>query len=508
MPPRSRKEAVAAVIHNQIVRKLGILWRSVADLLADNGPEKSGRISVGLVKAKNGVAPAIFLKGRRDIHADWQIPTLVLDATIQSDLVRHFWPTMKVTADIRLQMPHQHVTQCVDRSFSKSQLNKASGLRDVHAIICREARRHTGQVLVAVQQEIEEALPELGPFPRNVELAHHNAIEGKDQWGPGPDRKGVDALIVVGRTAPSPVEVEKIAEALTGVAIERHHGWYSKASTAREMADGTFRAAETDRHPNPIAEAIRWQIAEGQLVQIIGRARGVNRTPHNAVDILVMTNAPLPIPAERLITAADLAPSPADFMMAAGGVSFENPADASTSYQHIWATREVAKKAMERHAKAILGTNRNKEYLITVCPQDRREGPSNVRVGYQLPGHGKRPSIAWVDLDLVSDPEAWLTERLGPLANFALDPANQEAVVVPSLPEIRGGYGEDRPRVAVPTFCAASRPVGRVPGPEVEPDLDFRLPTLPPSPLRRDCAEYAHPSPGLIEREVVGTKPR
>jgi hypothetical protein len=42
-----------------------------------------------------------------------------------------------------------------------------------------------------------------------------------------------------------------------------------------------------------------------------------------SLDILVMTNAPLPIPAERLITAADLAPSPADFMMAAGGVSFE-----------------------------------------------------------------------------------------------------------------------------------------------------------------------------------------
>ena len=52
-------------------------------------------------------------------------------------------------------------------------------------------------------------------------------------------------------------------------------------------------------------------------------------------------------------------------------MSFENPADASTSYQHIWATRNAAKKAMEKHGKGILGTNRNKEYLITVCPQDR-----------------------------------------------------------------------------------------------------------------------------------------
>ena len=70
------------------------------------------------------------------------------------------------------------------------------------------------------------------------------------------------------------------------------------------MADGIFRPAETDRHPNVIAEAIRWHIAEGELIQIIGRARGVNRTRDNPVDILVMTNAPLPIPVERLITAA------------------------------------------------------------------------------------------------------------------------------------------------------------------------------------------------------------
>ena len=110
------------------------------------------------------------------------------------------------------------------------------------------------------------------------------------------------------------------------------------------MADGTFRPAETDRHPNVVAEAVRWHILEGELIQIIGRARGGNRTKDNPVDILVMTNAPLPIPVEHLISASDLDPSPADFMMAAGGVSFENPADASTSYQHIWVGRPARVK--------------------------------------------------------------------------------------------------------------------------------------------------------------------
>jgi putative DNA primase/helicase len=199
----------------------------------------------------------------------------------------------------------------------------------------------------------------------------------------------------------------------------------------------TLTSHESTRAKN--AEA-RWHIAEGELIQIIGRARGVNRTAANPVDVLVLTSTPLPIPVERLITASDIDPSPADVMMAAGGVSFENPADASTSYQQIWATRNAAKKAMEKHREGILGSNRNEEYLITVRPQDRREGPSHVRVDYQLPGHGKRRSTAWVDPHLVSDPEAWLTERLGPLANFALGPANQDAVVVPSLLEIPGSF--------------------------------------------------------------------
>ncbi len=428
MSRKSRKEAVRAVTHNKIVGKLATLWKAVGHLVADDGPEKSGWISIGMTQTTEGTAPTIHIKGRRPVHESWHVPTLMLDATMQPGLVRHYWPTMELTADIRLQAPYQHVRQVRDRSYSKAQLAKTSGLRHAHAIVCREARRYTGRVLVVAQKDVEEALATVGSLPINVETGHHNAVAGRDEWGPGPGRKGIEALIVIGRTAPSPAAVESMAEALTGIAIDPLRGWYEKADAAYEMADGLFRPTETDRHPHITAEAIRWHIAEGELIQIIGRARGVNRTRDNPVDVLVMTNAPLPIPVERLITASDLDPSPADVMMAAGGVSFENPADAATSYQHIWASRNAAKKAMEKHREGILGSNRNKEYLITVRPQDRREGPSHVRVDYQLPGHGKRPSTAWVDPHLVSDPEAWLTERLGPLANFALGPANQEPI--------------------------------------------------------------------------------
>jgi putative DNA primase/helicase len=104
------------------------------------------------------------------------------------------------------------------------------------------------------------------------------------------------------------------------------------------MADGSFMAAEIDRHPDPLAEAIRWQICEGELVQIIGRARAVNRSAADPVDVLVLTDTPLPLPLDGVLSASDLAPSPGDLMLAKRGIAFENARHAATAYPCIWGT--------------------------------------------------------------------------------------------------------------------------------------------------------------------------
>jgi putative DNA primase/helicase len=64
---------------------------------------------------------------------------------------------------------------------------------------------------------------------------------------------------------------------------------YKRHAATRDTVDGPV-LTEVERHPHPIAEAIRWQIREGEVVQAIGRARGVNRTAANPVDVLVMTD--------------------------------------------------------------------------------------------------------------------------------------------------------------------------------------------------------------------------
>jgi putative DNA primase/helicase len=304
----------------------------------------------------------------------------------------------------------------VDASFSKRRLlANPHKLREVHALLASVGRTYAPKrVLVVVQKAIEEELPKLGKLPPNVELAHHNAVEGRDGW------KDVPAQVVVGRTAPSPANVEDLAEALTGSAVLRLDGWYPRACVTREMADGGVLEAEGDRHADAIAEAVRWQICEGQLVQIIGRARGVNRTKADPVKMLVLTDVPLPMPTDRTITAKEIDPSPGDLMLAAGGIAFESSADAAAAYPQLWESARAAEKALER---AISGAETDISELVSSYTGLSASAPEIPhlplrRIRYQKDGQRQRPAVAWADLSVCPDPRARLTELFGELALY------------------------------------------------------------------------------------------
>jgi putative DNA primase/helicase len=357
--------------------------------------------------------PTLAIKGRQDVHKDWRVPTLHLDANLNLDLLRWHWPTVQQIADVAVSAPHQRVDQVTDSPYAPDRFvgkdpSSFRNLRGLHALVCTFARDYAPRTLLLVaQKDVEKALKRLG-LPANVDTAHHNDIAGKDLWGPQPGKPGAAALVVIGRTAPKPSDVERIAEALTGRAVEPLPYWYAKAQTAREMADGTWIAAEADRHPDPIAEAVRWTICEGEVVQIVGRPRGVNRTAADPVDVLVMTDTVLPVQLADTLAASDLAPTPVDLMLAAGGIAYANPAHAAEAYHGVlWDNREAAKKAMER----AVG-----DKLLKGDPLLKRSVPNCLTVTYQKAGARQRPATATVDLIRHADPAAALTAALGPLA--------------------------------------------------------------------------------------------
>jgi putative DNA primase/helicase len=305
-------------------------------------------------------------------------------------------------------MPHVTVRQVVGAPVSGHKLIDGRDQRAkdnttainhqmaIHRFARMEARgkRH---VLLVAQQQVETRLITMG-LPEMVQTTHHNAAAGIDDW------KNVDQLQTFGRTAPGPHEVEYMAAALTGQALPLSEpgGWYSRESGGITMADGTGRPMIMDRHGHPVAEAVRWAICEGQLIQIIGRARGVNRTPADPCEIVLVTNVVLPIAVHEIVPWQ--APDRFDEMALRGAV-LENAADMARAYPDLWESHDAARKARQRS-----GTNAYNSISIKAFVP--------LLVSYRPVGRGQKDRKALFDQAVIGDPRTWLEDRLGPLAMY------------------------------------------------------------------------------------------
>lgn len=421
MPLADRLEAMRTADANADLNRRVMLWREVEALLRSGNEASSRAEVVSLYEPKTGMVRAIRLKGRRTIKAGWQVRTTILDATLQPALLREIWPDVVVhDVGLVLAAPHRHIVQVVDRAFSLAMLDaddpriadnrkerrrREANLRRLHLLIGRQARGFaSGRVLVVAQKRIVALLQAIGPLPDNIVWAHHGAVTGRDDWG------DVRAVIVIGRSMPPPAAVERQAEALTGkpIACLPRGKWYPLVDAVRDLTDGSQVATETVRHPDPVAEAFRWRACEGELVQIIERARGVNRlTDQTRVDIMVLTDAPLPLPIETMILADDvMMPRVEDRMLVAGGVVLSSSEHAATAYDGIWDDGNTLRVQRYRERERANGA-------------DWQPTPGLRRIGYRLALNGAHHETALYDPARVPDIAAWLTDRLGPLAVVA-----------------------------------------------------------------------------------------
>ena len=276
-----------------------------------------------------------------------------------------------------------------------------------------EARRHAGRVLVVCNKRVRARLEALG-MPGNVELAHFNALRGLDRW------HDVVALIVVGWTLPAASVLEQQVGALTGAALPATG--YQRAEARRELADGTCILSETWRHPNPVAEALRWSACEAELIQAIGRGRGVRRTATSPLDVLVLGEAVLPFPVE--LVPLDH-PGSDDVQFAHGAIAYAEPSHAARAYPQLYMSANATRMAWSRWRTASY-----KQLPIGECAPP----PDHVRVRYQRAGAGQRPAEAVIDLARCPDPRAAVEHAQGILAAFELPepPSATNASVSPA----------------------------------------------------------------------------
>lgn len=424
---------------NRTIRAMDAVWDAVADLVSDDGPDVSGRLQ--LVRDKRGVR-SLRVAGRSDVHADWNAPTLLIDALHDPELLQWFWPLVENKGHVRIAAPYQRVRQAAGKSHSLTHLSptlggseedkktRAKNRRNLRAVILRLARQAGGRTLVVGNKSVVQAME----FPPHVETAWFGAVAGRDDW------KDVRLIVIVGRPQPNPADVEWMAGALTGRAVQKlgqdkgvndpdvepAESWYPMGDAFRFERNGdeiSCRLTTADRHPDDLCERIRSRTCVGEIVQAIGRGRGVIRTKATPLDVVVLTDVPMLLPVDEFLPDDAVKVTPFDLMLAKGGIAFENGAIAAIAYPKLWGTPGAGRRAVERARREIGDTNpfiatfAYNESPIGECRNHRLLCPL---VSFRRIGSGERKQLAIYDPRIVVEPRVALEKLIGPLAKFEM----------------------------------------------------------------------------------------
>jgi putative DNA primase/helicase len=427
MDPDRRREILGRLAGNRQRRREGTLWREVAAFLErpDQAPE-SGRILRVEARAEDG---ATFMAWRivrlAPIAKGWRAPTLLLDATARPEdrpVLRATFPGLRddLGGEVIGATPHLRVSVITGRKVSKAALAASPKLhREVAAWTATklrelDARTHVdterGRALLVGNASLEAKLEADGLRLPRVDHGHFNALRGRDAW------RDARLAVIAGRTAPPPQAVELIAGAISGRACEvrvEAGAWYAREAAPLVIAGELVGETTRDRHPDPLAEAIRWQACEAEILQAAGRLRAVGRDADRPAD-LALIGCPLPDGLEVDAVEAWQAPGPVETMLALGGVAPLSAPAAAACFPEIFPSADAAEAALARAggSRHSLREGLYKGMSGTSPPRGA------IVYRYRQAGPGRRSVLALVDPAACPDPRAWLEARLGPLAMF------------------------------------------------------------------------------------------
>jgi putative DNA primase/helicase len=440
-----RVDAIAAATRADLLRELRLiretnvnarratrLWRNVEDLLADDGPDLSGRVELVTIDGNGklsdeGSARAFRLFGVEKLGKAWrELPALHLDATADMALIKLRVPHAELVAKVEASEPHVTVHQVVGRTFGKVALEHGRAADDARRFALARAAEHGGRWLIVASKVAADEWRDI--LPSNVTVAHWGAVRGLDSF------KDVRGIVCVGRWGITPDAVGRMAGVITGRAVPRLDGGFPIEAVTLTAADGSSRTIDADRHPDATAEAVRRSLVNAELVQAIGRGRGVQRGPDSPLVVYVLGNTPLPVP---LASLSDWQPIDCHTaMLADTGAWLESPTDAAA------VTGQTPRAVQLQRQRSRLCSSSIRYSLI----ENEHHLPDGLAAGtYQRKGAGRAETRIVYDRARIPDPQAWLEAQLGPLVFFeadqAIDNSHREtveapAIVVPDLPAI------------------------------------------------------------------------
>jgi hypothetical protein len=109
-------------------------------------------------------------------------------------------------------------------------------------------------------------------------------------------------------------------------------------------AVGTVRVTA---HEHAKAELLRAAICDDELIQAIGRGRGINRTAEDRLVVHILADVALPLVHDR-VTPWNLVKPDLFQRMLLAGIAVDSPGDAAVLHPEIFTSRSAAEKAYQR----------------------------------------------------------------------------------------------------------------------------------------------------------------
>ena len=361
--------ALAQRLEQRPLNRLLMFWRAIGELL--NGLEKNTpkivlKRNVSLPRGE-GKADFIYLYDYNLIDGKfWLVPKIVLDGTLPELLVQpHNMPKLTVH-HIDVETPNVYVRQITDKLLSASMMipdamaserkNKERWrnvirLKDYLLVQTTRLRRRAVTVddkavciVVVCQKELEVALHQLG-LPEGVATAHFNAMAGLDKF------RKIPKIVIVGRMEPRPTDIAHMATVIKSICRETIGSgeWYPTSPRRLDpKSSPSIYDIPNSSHPDPLTDEIREQICEAQLIQAIGRPRGVRRTADNPLEVDILTNVVLPIEVDREVIWKHVVPDAFEAEFALNGVLALTKGEMARLHPHRWKTPDAAKYALKQ----------------------------------------------------------------------------------------------------------------------------------------------------------------
>lgn len=294
------------------------------------------------LKIQNGEYGLEFvISGMKTINPAYlAAPLLILDATAQSDIVamlvgQPLAHHAKIEARENITI-EQDPNISGAKSFFYSKGKPTGNVERVRHYVKAQAAQG-GKTAVISNKDTIDALK----LPNDILTGHFNALRGMN------DMKDVELLFIIGRTLPNAEAVRRLVGAIWGTPCEGDLNFAGEAW--RRVVDGAsmkLAQSKTATHADPRAEMVLRQIRDAEVMQAVGRLRGVNRS--TPVRCIVLSDAVLDHPVNLVDLRADLQAHGVLGPMMDRGAVFLSPAQAARAYPDLYASKQAAAKVINR----------------------------------------------------------------------------------------------------------------------------------------------------------------